>query len=206
MIQQVWHNPEKHFGANLDLSIGDGGCEMRLSAARRTAQQQPPRWMFRVVAASLERVRELLFFAVGGAAFASIGEEGLELSVRQGAHLAAPPQPITYFVAPAFAGDGAAEIRVADRDVVPDEPVSLTDRTDRLRLRHGVLSTVLLDGPLDSHAPENLTQGSHGQARYISRSRNLVVRSRNRSCTWPVGPLRCLATMMSATPFLSVSG
>ena len=48
--------------------------------------------------------------------------------------------------------------------------------------------------------------GSMRYARYTSRSRNLVVRSRNSSCTCPVGPLRCLATMISATPFLSESG
>src|SRR5262249_21921129 len=131
-------------------------------------------------------------------------EEVVETAIGKRANLAAAAQPVADFALATRTTDRAAEVRVADRHVLADEAEIFADRTDGLGIR--LAGLVRARGSATGSNPSQGVAERLHQARYTSRSRNLVVRSRNSNWTWPVGPLRCLATMMSATPFLSVSG
>src|SRR5262249_7535356 len=133
-------------------------------------------------------------------------EKIVERPIAERPNLAATPQPITHFALSARTGNRPSKVRITQRHVFANEAKVLADRARRLGLRLGHCCFTRKYQPTRPDARQRVTQGLHAQARKTSRSRNFVVRSRNSSCTWPVGPLRCLATMMSATPFLSVSG
>src|ERR1051326_1893827 len=179
VVQQIGHNGKEHFGAELDLAIGDGGSQMRLAAAWGTAQQQPARRVLGPLATLVESGRQAALILRTELA-ATCGKEVVKTSVGERADLTPPAQPLAYLLASTLARNRPPKLGIADWHILADETHVLADGACWFGLRLGFGGCAR--AAIRPDARQSIAERPH-QARYTSRSRNLVVRSRNNSCT-----------------------